>query len=264
VWFFSSLLFWSLRALNRLSYATSVARLSDFHTAPSCWNRRHVLFIPVWTSRESMVVLYAARHRLPVPLLARWLLGLGIAATLTANMAQGWSHGPVGAAVAAWPAASLVGSYEFLVWLIRTAGTLEQGPPEQDGGNGAGCPAHTGSLPVSRADSRQRSRTELEGPHLTRRPVSQPDARAAATTGERNDDDAAQADAINSQAVAAYRLSVKAGSPLSERKLARMFGRTSRRWARARISQALAEPPPQAAGDPHTTFRGSSDGRREA
>ena len=43
---------------------------------------------------SSMVVLYAARHRVPVPSLARWLLGLGIAATLTANMAQGWSHGP--------------------------------------------------------------------------------------------------------------------------------------------------------------------------
>ena len=37
---------------------------------------------------SSMVVLYAARHRVPVPCLARWLLGLGIAATLTAI------HGP--------------------------------------------------------------------------------------------------------------------------------------------------------------------------
>ena len=43
---------------------------------------------------SSMVVLSAARHRVPVPALARWLLGLGIAATLTANMAQGWPHGP--------------------------------------------------------------------------------------------------------------------------------------------------------------------------
>ena len=70
---------------------------------------------------SSMVVLYAARHRLPVPSLARWLLALGIVATLAANVAHGWSHGPVGAAVAAWPAASLVGSYELLLWLIRTA-----------------------------------------------------------------------------------------------------------------------------------------------
>jgi uncharacterized protein DUF2637 len=38
---------------------------------------------------SSMVILYAARHRIPVPSLARWLLGLGITATLTVNMAQG-------------------------------------------------------------------------------------------------------------------------------------------------------------------------------
>ena len=70
---------------------------------------------------SSMVVLYAARHRLAAPPLARWLLALGIVATLAANVAHGWSHGPVGAAVAAWPAASLVGSYELLLWLIRSA-----------------------------------------------------------------------------------------------------------------------------------------------
>ena len=58
----------------------------------------------------SMVMLYAARHpQVTAPRLARWLLALGIAATLAANMAVGWSHGPVGAVVAAWPAASLVG-----------------------------------------------------------------------------------------------------------------------------------------------------------
>jgi hypothetical protein len=48
---------------------------------------------------SSMVVLYAARHRPAVPALARWLLALGIMATLAANLAHGWSHGPVGAAV---------------------------------------------------------------------------------------------------------------------------------------------------------------------
>ena len=42
---------------------------------------------------SSMVVLYAARHRLPVPGLARWLLALGILATLAANVAHG---GPTG------------------------------------------------------------------------------------------------------------------------------------------------------------------------
>ena len=58
---------------------------------------------------SSMVILYAARHRLPVPKLARWMLALGILASLAVNVAQGWSHGLVGAVVAAWPAVSLVG-----------------------------------------------------------------------------------------------------------------------------------------------------------
>jgi hypothetical protein len=46
-------------------------------------------------------MLYSARRPTPVPALARWLLGLGITATLTPNVAYGLGHGPVGAAVAA-------------------------------------------------------------------------------------------------------------------------------------------------------------------
>jgi hypothetical protein len=54
-------------------------------------------------------------------MLARWLLGLGIAATLAANVAHGLGHGPIGSAVAAWPAVALVGSYELLMMIIRGA-----------------------------------------------------------------------------------------------------------------------------------------------
>jgi hypothetical protein len=90
---------------------------------------------------SSMVILYAARHPVPVPCLARWLLGLGIVAILTANMAQGWSHGPVGAVVAAWPAVSLVGSYELLVWLIRTSGTPEYESSAAHCGENTACRA---------------------------------------------------------------------------------------------------------------------------
>ena len=90
---------------------------------------------------SSMVVLYAARHRVPVPSLARWLLGLGIAATLAANMAQGWSHGLVGAVIAAWPGVSLVGSYELLVWLIRMSGTAGLRPSAGHLGDAAACRA---------------------------------------------------------------------------------------------------------------------------
>jgi hypothetical protein len=48
-----------------------------------------------------MVMLNSARRNTPVPALARWLLGLGIAATLAANVAHGLGDGPIGAAVAA-------------------------------------------------------------------------------------------------------------------------------------------------------------------
>jgi hypothetical protein len=54
------------------------------------------------------------------PPLARWLLALGIAATLAANVAHGLGHGPSGALVAAWPAVALVGSYELLMMIIRS------------------------------------------------------------------------------------------------------------------------------------------------
>ena len=101
-----------------------------------------------------MVVLYAARHQLRVPALARWLLALGIVATLAANVAHGWSHGPIGAAVAAWPAASLVGSYELLLWLIRSAagGSVVREPaPDQPGGP-ADQPGGPADQPVGPAD----------------------------------------------------------------------------------------------------------------
>ena len=47
---------------------------------------------------------------------------------------------------------------------------------------------------------------------------------------------------INVPAVAAYRTSIDTGRPLSERKLAAMFGKTSRRWARSRMAEARQLP----------------------
>jgi hypothetical protein len=70
---------------------------------------------------SSMVMLDCARRKAPVPALARWPLGLGITATLAANVAHGLGHGVVDAAVAAWPAVALVGSYELLMMIIRSA-----------------------------------------------------------------------------------------------------------------------------------------------
>ena len=52
---------------------------------------------------------------------------------------------------------------------------------------------------------------------------------------------------IDGAAVAAYRASMDSGKPLSERKLAAMFGKTSRRWARNRIAEAAESVAPATA-----------------
>jgi hypothetical protein len=75
----------------------------------------------------SIVMPDSARRKVPVPALARWLLGLGIAATPAANVAHGLGDGLAGATVAAWPTVALAGSYELLMMITRSAA----GPPEQ-------------------------------------------------------------------------------------------------------------------------------------
>ena len=134
---------------------------------------------------SSMVILYAARHQLPVPRLARWLLTLGIVATLAANMAQGWSNGPGGMVVAAWPAASLVGSYELLAWIIRKAAA--GGPDRVPVADHCGpqpdqarhwpavhhCPvASCRAKGPARADARRRGRPTARGPHSRSGPAN--------------------------------------------------------------------------------------------
>ncbi len=206
---------------------------------------------------SSMVNLYAARHRLPIPALARWLLALGIIATLAANMAQGWSHGPVGAVIAAWPAVSLVGSYELLVWIIRTAAGdgLDREPAADHAGWYADYPAHArpgASLPEAAPDG-EVVRVDLV-PGCGSGPQSGP---GQGLVPDHADQDADQIRAGSRQAgtgreesetiaaaVAAYRASLQTGRPLSERKLAEMFGKTSRRWARSRMAEARHSPSP--------------------
>ncbi|TDC58594.1 DUF2637 domain-containing protein [Actinomadura sp. KC345] len=74
-----------------------------------------------------MVLLSAARRRVRPPALAYVGLSLGIVATLGANVAHGWDHGPIGALVSAWPAVALIIAYELLMKLVRSAGS---GPDE--------------------------------------------------------------------------------------------------------------------------------------
>lgn len=67
----------------------------------------------------SMVMFGAARRGEKPPRLARMMLGLSIAATLAANVAEGMSHGIVGAAVSGWPAVAFAGAVEMFMWDVR-------------------------------------------------------------------------------------------------------------------------------------------------
>jgi hypothetical protein len=88
----------------------------------SGWTARLVpLTVDGLICASSMVMLDSARRKTLVPALARWLLGVGIAATLAANVAHGLGHGLIGATVAAWPAVALVGSDELLMMVIRSS-----------------------------------------------------------------------------------------------------------------------------------------------
>jgi hypothetical protein len=94
----------------------------------SGWTARMVpLTVDGLIYASSMVMLDSARRKTPVPALARWLLGLGITATLAANVAHGLGHGLIGAAVGAWPAVALVGSYELLMMVIRSSQVSAEG-----------------------------------------------------------------------------------------------------------------------------------------
>jgi hypothetical protein len=63
----------------------------------------------------SMLIPDANRRHQPVPPLAGWCLGAGIAAAIGANLAHGSGHGRIGA----WPALALADSFELLMTLIR-------------------------------------------------------------------------------------------------------------------------------------------------
>lgn len=82
----------------------------------------------IWAA--SMVVLDASRRNQRVPRLALWSLGGGIVATVGANLAHGLGHGPIGALVSAWPALALVGSFELLMLLVRSASRTESATTE--------------------------------------------------------------------------------------------------------------------------------------
>jgi Protein of unknown function (DUF2637) len=169
-----------------------------------------------------------------------------------------------------YAARHLVGSYELLVWIIRTAaaGDLDRGPVADQGGPQAG---HNGTnLRLAAAQGPDVGPGNLIGqvagptpssaddppPVSGMTPAGQvdgPDWNAAGHADQTADQSSgppgpvttvSPGGDINAAAVAAYRASLQAGRPLSERKLAGQFGKTSRRWARNRMAEARQSPSP--------------------
>jgi len=70
---------------------------------------------------SSLVLLHEARNGRDAPGLARFMLWLGIAATVGANIAYGAGYGLLGALISAWPAVAFIGSVEIAMQQVRRA-----------------------------------------------------------------------------------------------------------------------------------------------
>ena len=140
------------------------------------------------------------------------------------------------------------------MWIIRTAaaGGLDRGPAADHtrwyaDHPGRGCPsantaeatldnrvARIGIVPASGGGPQVPARGPGQG--MAPDHADQDTDQIRADSGRA--DTARDESETSAAAVAAYRASLQAGRPLSERKLAGMFGKTSRRWARNRIAEA--------------------------
>jgi hypothetical protein len=67
----------------------------------------------------SLVLLHEARNDRDAPRLARFMLWLGIGATIGANVAFGVGYGLLGALISAWPAVAFIGAVEIAMQLVR-------------------------------------------------------------------------------------------------------------------------------------------------
>ena len=74
-------------------------------------------------------------------------------------------------------------------------------------------------LPISAVDGDRPGGSERHASDPTRRAAGQAATLPTIPTNEQRDDEVPETSAVNDAAVAAYRLSVQAGNPLSERRL---------------------------------------------
>jgi hypothetical protein len=124
----------------------------------------------------SLVLLHEARNGRGAPRLARFMLWLGIAATIGANIAYGAGYGLPGALISAWPAVAFIGAVEIAMQQVRRSrvpSTATSGPdvPQTPGDvEQAVRAAYAASVAAGKPLS-QRAMAERFG--LSRRRVSQ-------------------------------------------------------------------------------------------
>ena len=86
-----------------------------------CPGQRLPLSVDGLILAASLVLLHEARNGRDAPRLARFMLWLGIAATIGANIAYGAGYGLPGALISAWPAVAFVGAVEIAMQQVRRA-----------------------------------------------------------------------------------------------------------------------------------------------
>jgi hypothetical protein len=75
----------------------------------------------------SLVMLRAARAGLGTPWLARFMLGLAVAATLACNIGYGLPYGLPGALISGWPAVAFIGCAEMAIGMVRRTRQADPG-----------------------------------------------------------------------------------------------------------------------------------------
>jgi hypothetical protein len=121
----------------------------------------------------SLVLLHEARNGRDAPGLARFMLWLGIGATIGANIAYGAGYGLLGALISGWPAVAFIGSGEIAMQLVRRS----RGPqaatavPEVPGNVEQAVRAAYAASVAAGAPMSQRAMAERFG--LSRRRISQ-------------------------------------------------------------------------------------------
>ena len=121
----------------------------------------------------SLVLLHEARNDRDAPRLARFMLWLGIAATIGANIAYGAGYGLLGALISAWPAVAFIGSVAIAMQQVRRARAPGAAAtvPEVPGDVGQAVRAAYAASVAAGQPLSQRAMAERFG--LSRRKVSQ-------------------------------------------------------------------------------------------